>query len=115
MLKKFFLIILINKIFVEAISNKSSNLSNDLTLPWRLPHTVIPHFYNLQLIPILDQGFEQVPELGEQWSVRGYVEIKVEALENVTNIKLHAKNLYIEDIEVYNIIFLLFNSKYNNN
>lgn len=81
------------------------NATNDLTLPWRLPRTVTPYRYNLELIPILESSFEGVPELGEQWSVRGYVEIKVLAEETVNEVKMHVKDLEIEDIQVYTNLF----------
>ncbi|KAF5299269.1 hypothetical protein FQA39_LY02442 [Lamprigera yunnana] len=62
----------------------------------RLPRSIIPEYYDIKLIPFLQEG---------NFTFNGEVKIKLNVTENTTNITLHADELFIDEtsINVYDM------------
>jgi len=73
----------------------TSDSRNDVTLEWRLPRTIVPSHYEVEISPIIDEAVE---DLGGQWDIPGKVVITVKAIESTQTIVLHSyKDVTIEE------------------
>ncbi|KAK4880997.1 hypothetical protein RN001_004316 [Aquatica leii] len=71
----------------EAAEKGATNKSIDV----RLPQSVFPDFYDLKLIPFLQEG---------NFTFHGQVDIKINVTEKVNNITLHADELVINEASI---------------
>lgn len=84
------------------MGKKDDDNLNKTAIPFRLPTSVIPTHYSLQVIHILtnftqDSSNSSVHGL---FSSPGKVEIDVNVIEPVDNITLHAEDMKIQAVKV---------------
>ena len=77
----------------EELNDENQHKGDD----YRLPTSVKPHHYLVKLQPFINGNF----------SIKGYVEILIEALEPASNITVHVENMTIntQEIKVITLIF----------
>lgn len=80
-------------------SQRSTNGESHTLPSYRLKKSVLPEKYFLTITPVLEAGYED--SLGEQWFAPGNVVISVTAVKAVKSITLHAKNLTIHNVTVF--------------
>jgi Peptidase M1 N-terminal domain len=79
-------------LFLLIIGQLSCSFSESSNLDIRLPREVVPFFYSIQLLPILEQNLLE--------NVSGYEEILLQCKRDSRNITLHSKDIAINKVQV---------------
>ena len=79
-------------LFLLVIGQLSCSFLESSNLDIRLPREVVPFFYSIRLLPILEQNVLE--------NVSGYEEILLQCKRDSLNITLHSKDIAINKVEV---------------
>ena len=82
-------------VIIPTDSAPSATMSPSDLMEGRLPNTVLPRRYEVNLRPFLYDDDVPDSKLGERFTFDGWVRIKVECIEPTDEITLHSKNITI--------------------